>query len=251
MKIAVRIDDITPDMDWRRFEDYKAILDRYQVKPLIGVVPDNHDKDLNYENNPDKPHDFWQYIRELQSQGWVIAMHGYRHLYTTQRGGLFPLNNFSEFAGLDYDTQKTMLSEGKRILQEKGIQTDIFMAPAHSYDRNTLKALKDMGFNRLTDGFGKSPYSWRGMTFYPISFQLSASLKGKSGTTTMVIHTNTMSDEDRKRHNDYFENSGSVQWISYDEYLAQEPVPRRVIGRIGEFWCAKIKYWLVKGKTKA
>ena len=41
MKIAVRLDDITPDMDWQRFFRFKALLDQYQVKPLIGVVPDN------------------------------------------------------------------------------------------------------------------------------------------------------------------------------------------------------------------
>ena len=46
MKIAVRLDDITPDMDWQRFFRFKALLDQYQVKPLIGVVPDNRDENL-------------------------------------------------------------------------------------------------------------------------------------------------------------------------------------------------------------
>ena len=46
MKITVRLDDITPDMDWERFLKFKALLDRYQVKPLIGVVPDNRDENL-------------------------------------------------------------------------------------------------------------------------------------------------------------------------------------------------------------
>ena len=46
MKIAVRLDDITPDMDWQRFYAFKALLDKYQVKPLIGIVPDNRDENL-------------------------------------------------------------------------------------------------------------------------------------------------------------------------------------------------------------
>jgi hypothetical protein len=50
MKIAVRLDDITPDMDWERFYKFKALLDRYQVKPLIGVVPDNRDPGLVKRN---------------------------------------------------------------------------------------------------------------------------------------------------------------------------------------------------------
>ncbi len=246
MKIAIRMDDIAPDMDWKRFEEFKALLDCYQVKPLIGVVPDNWDENLKQNEDGYEHPEFWQYMRELQSGGWVIAMHGYRHIYTTKKGGLFPLNNFSEFAGLDYETQKTMIADGKRILQEKGISTDIFMAPAHSYDKNTLKALKDTGFNRLTDGFGKGAYKWQGMIFHPISFKLSSSLKKREGTTTMVIHANTMDDNDIRRCREYLADPGETQWISYQEYLEQEPENRGIGGRITEYWQAKIKFWLVK-----
>lgn len=72
-----------------------------------------------------------------------------------------------------------MLTEGKKVLTQKGIETDIFMAPAHSYDKKTLKALKETGFNILTDGFGDLPYEWKEMKFYPISFQLSRVFKKK------------------------------------------------------------------------
>ena len=47
MKIAIRLDDITPDMDKKSFERFKALLDKYKVKPLIGVVPDNKDPQLS------------------------------------------------------------------------------------------------------------------------------------------------------------------------------------------------------------
>ena len=159
MKIAVRLDDITPDMDWERFLKFKEVLDKYQVKPLIGVVPDNRDENLK-GSQEGAPTDFWTYIKELQKEGWVIAMHGYRHIYSTDKGGVFPLNNFSEFAGLSYEEQEKMLADGKRMLAEKGIETDVFMAPAHSYDKNTLKALIKTGFNKITDGFGDCPYQW-------------------------------------------------------------------------------------------
>ena len=46
MKIAVRLDDITPDMDWERFLAVKKLLDRYKIKPLIGVIPDNRDENI-------------------------------------------------------------------------------------------------------------------------------------------------------------------------------------------------------------
>ena len=54
MKIAVRLDDITPDMDWQRFFRFKALLDQYQVKPLIGVVPDNRDENLRGSSGSSK-----------------------------------------------------------------------------------------------------------------------------------------------------------------------------------------------------
>ncbi len=249
MKIAVRLDDITPDMDWERFFKFKALLDRYQVKPLIGVVPDNRDENL-VKIKQDKvekeiPEDFWKYIKQLQSKGWVIAMHGYQHVYSTRKGGMFPLNNFSEFAGISFERQREMLEEGKKVLAQKGIETDIFMAPAHSYDRKTLKALKECGFRALTDGFGNAPYSWKGLIFYPISFQLSSAFKKKDGYSTMVVHTDTVSDEDLERYEGYFMKS-NVEWISYKEYLEQEPVKGNVYGRGKEFFMAKGKHLLMK-----
>lgn len=249
MKIAVRLDDITPDMDWERFFKFKALLDRYQVKPLIGVVPDNRDENL-VKIKQDKvekeiPEDFWKYVKHLQREGWVVAMHGYQHVYSTKKGGIFPLNNFSEFAGISFERQKEMLTEGKKVLTQKGIETDIFMAPAHSYDKKTLKALKETGFNILTDGFGDLPYEWKEMKFYPISFQLSRVFKKKNGYSTMVVHTDTVSDEDLERYESYFMKP-NAEWISYKEYLKQEPVKCSFFGRGKEFFMAKGKHLLMK-----
>lgn len=248
MKVAVRLDDITPDMDWQHFLRFKALLEKYQVKPLIGIVPDNRDENLK-GTKEGAPDDFYGYIRDLRDRGWCIAMHGFRHVYTTKKGGIFPLNNFSEFAGLSYEKQKSMLEEGKRLLMGKGIETDIFMAPAHSYDKNTLRALKETGFRGLTDGFGKKPYTMEGLTFYPISFQLSRTLHKKSlGTeeySTMVIHTSTIKEEELARYESYFQMQ-DVDWISFEEYLEQKPALRSVFGRWKEFLMAKMKYLLVK-----
>lgn len=250
MKIAVRLDDITPDMDWERFLQFKALLDRYQVKPLIGIVPDNQDENLKKQTKKTQiPEDFWSYIKELEADGWILAMHGVHHIYTTDKGGLFPLNNFSEFAGIPLDKQKEMLLKGKLILKEKGIETKIFMAPAHSYDRNTLKALKEIGFTALTDGFGNYPYLWDGLKFYPISFNLSSTFKKKNGYSTMVVHTDTVTSDDMKRYESYFQNE-NIRWISFKEYLAQPVKMRNIIIRWEEFLLAKAKYLIVKSRSK-
>ena len=257
MKITVRLDDITPDMDWKCFFRMKELLDRYQIKPLIGIVPDNCDANLTGKNESsdntqgkeeEKSRiDFWSYVKELEDDGWIAAMHGYRHVYSTNKGGIFPLNNFSEFAGKPYEEQLAMLQCGKRILKENGIVTDIFMAPAHSYDRNTLKALKAVGFKAVTDGFGYMPYCYSDITFYPISFRLSSTFKRKSGYSTMVIHPGTVSEEDLKRYEGYFQNQ-DVQWVPYADYLGQPPVTRRFGGRWKEFLMAKGKNVLFRLK---
>ena len=250
MRIAIRMDDITPDMDWNRFYAFKAILDQYQVKPLIGVIPDNRDNTFRSKDSEQRPNDFWQFIKELQKQGWVIAMHGCYHCYDTKKGGLFPLNNFSEFAGQSYEKQYEMLQHAKQMLTEKGIRTDFFMAPAHSYDKNTLRALRELDFKKITDGFGNRPYQWQGLTFYPISFHIRNSLKKKKGFSTMVIHTDTMSENDRERIRNYLQNPGQTEWISYEEYLKEPVIRRGTLGHINEFILAKCKFLLVKMRSR-
>lgn len=240
MKIAIRMDDITPDMDWKKFEEFKALLDEYQVKPLIGVVPDSRDENLSRDKEKE---DFWLRVAEWQKAGWVIAQHGYQHVYTQKKGGCFPLNGFSEFAGLTLREQRQLLREGRRELEEKGISTDIFMAPAHSYDKNTLRALKELGFTGVTDGFGSRPYLREGLTFYPISFRLSSSLKKKNGTTTMVVHTNTMNRDEMEKYRSIFKTQDI---ISFKEYLDMQPVRRGLLGHMGEYVLASIKRMLVK-----
>lgn len=237
-KIAVRMDDITPDMNWENFRFFQDLFEKAGITPLLGIVPESRDRKLCCEN----PHeDFYEVMRRLKEQGYCFAIHGCYHLYTTKRGGLFPLNNSSEFAGVPYEKQKEMLCFGKRKLKKQGIDTDIFMAPAHSYDKNTLRALKELGITKVTDGFGKEPYLYKGLTFYPISFLLGRSLKGKGGVTTLVLHANTVTEADRDRYRRIFEEYGK-NMISYSEYLKRTPVRRRLPGRILEYLLAKGKF---------
>lgn len=251
IKIAVRLDDITPDMDWERFLACKEILDRHKIRPLIGVVPDNRDEMLKGKSEkgpapagerlPDGKKDFGAYVKTLKSQGWSVSMHGCRHIYTTKSGGMFPLNDFSEFAGVPFEEQKKLLAEGKRRLAEWGIETDLFMAPAHSYDKNTLRALQETGFTALTDGFGSRPYRYCGLVFYPISFHLSRTLKKKKGFSTMVIHTQTAAKADLERYERFFSDP-SVSWISWQEYREQAATERHLPGRALEYCMAKGKF---------
>lgn len=193
MQVTIRLDDITPDMDWDKFHRFEEVLDELGICPIIGVVPKNEDETLHMED--DNP-DFWNEIRRLKDKGWVIAMHGYSHIYSTGKGGLFPLNKFSEFAGVDYDTQLDMITRGRNVFLEEDIVPEAFMAPGHTFDQNTVKALKDNRFKAITDGFGRAPYKRDGIIYYPIAEKRSTVFEDKrEGRTTLVYHLNTMTNE--------------------------------------------------------
>lgn len=185
----IRLDDITPDMDMNRFQKVKAILDRYQICPLIGVVPENQDTTLHKEDNRE---DFWHTIKELRRIGWKVAQHGTFHLYETDDSGLLGINPFSEYAGLPYQTQLQKLQLGKKILEDRGIVTDIFMAPGHTYDCNTLRALAECGFKVVTDGLYKKPYCENGLLFIPCRLR---GYKKPRGIDTICLHTNLMDEK--------------------------------------------------------
>ena len=125
MRIAIRMDDIAPGMDWAKFGRFRALCDRYGVRPLIGVVPDNRDAGL--EIDPPRE-DFFETVKELAHSGWSVAMHGCHHVYTSKSGGLFPLNHLSEFAGLSYEKQSELIRRGRQVLTANGIATDISKA---------------------------------------------------------------------------------------------------------------------------
>lgn len=242
MKIAIRMDDITPDMNWENFLKLKEIFDKYNVKPLLGVVPDCQDEMLHCE---DAKEDFWEYLKGLQQEGWVLAQHGCYHQYTTKKGGLFPLNCFSEYAGVPYEKQKEQIAHGRNCLLEKGIHADIFMAPGHTYDRNTLKTLREYGFTHVTDGFGKKPYLRDGLVFLPIAEKKSAVFGEEEGYTTLVIHANGMKESEIQWYDEMI-GKHTEKFIPYGEYLSVPAEKRGCSGHLTEYWKATAKRLMVK-----
>ncbi len=242
MKITVRLDDITTTMNWKNFDRMEALLDRYHIAPLLGIIPDNRDEKLM----PDPPHPaFADRLREWQEKGWTLAMHGMWHCYTTQRGGMFPLNTYGEFAGVPIEKQEEMILAGKKKLEEMGVVTNVFMAPAHSYDRATLEALHKGGFRYITDGFGRRPYRYKGMVFLPIAFLRDRDIQRKNGYTTLVFHTNTMKEADFTRAEEIFRKY-EADFIPYSDYLGTEAVKRGLPGHWAEYLLARTKRFLVK-----
>ena len=245
MKTAIRMDDINPEMNYDKFNKVKSILDAAGLKPLIGVVPYNRDETLRYE----KAHeDFPQLLQTLVREGWQVALHGYHHLYTTKEGGIFPLNHFSEFAGVDYDKQYMMIREGLEQLRNWEIDTKMFMAPGHSFDKNTLKAMKANNIVKITDGFGDKPYIRDGVTFYPISKKRSECISDKEGYSTYVIHADTMTDSDMEQFEKLISGNRD-RFISYSSYMSVPATERRCPDNAKEYILATAKHILVSRKA--
>lgn len=217
-RILLRIDDICPTMDFHQFQIAMELMDKYNVKPLLGVVPDCQDPDLQIEPAHSN---FWEFVKELQDKGYTIAMHGYIHVFDNHARGIVVKRWDSEFAGHPYEVQLEKIRKGKEILESHGIHTDIFFAPGHSYDENTLKALAACGFKYMSDGLSCKPYNLHGIICIPAR---SAGMpRLSSGTThTAVFHVHEWVREDKKYCYRQFVdliNKHHKEILAWDEFI--------------------------------
>jgi hypothetical protein len=172
------------------WERIAGVLDALGVKPIMAVVPDNQDPDLRF--GPARA-DFWEQVRQWQAKGWFIALHGYQHRYVTREAGLVGINRFSEFAGLPHEEQRQKLVEALRIFEHHGVRADGWVAPGHSFDVHTLRALREMGIEVISDGFFRRPVRHLGATWLPQ--QLWRFRPMPAGVWTVCLHHNGLTDQ--------------------------------------------------------
>jgi len=191
--ILIRFDDIAPNMSWEMMDKCQELLNYYDLKPVMGVIPDNQDNEiLKYP----KRENFWETVKKWELNNWSIAMHGYNHLYDkeTNKKDFFNYGGRSEFFGHSYEDQLSKIKKGLEIFEKNNIQIDTFFAPNHTYDRNTFKALKNSGILKIIDGYGLMPYSFNGIRFVPQLFYKLYLLP--FGIQSAQIHINYWSDKD-------------------------------------------------------
>ena len=107
------------------------------------------------------------------------------------------------------------------------------MAPAHSYDDNTLKALRSSGFKYVTDGYGIRPYMYKGLKFLPIAMLRGMELKAPAGITTFVVHTWELSDKDFEEYEKLFKEQRE-RIADFDEMLSAPAGKRHALTMIPE-----------------
>ena len=75
--LLIRMDDVAENMNWKDMSKCESLFDKYNIKPLLGVIPNNQDKELYVYEKKEK---FWDKVRFWQEKGWEIAMHGFTHV---------------------------------------------------------------------------------------------------------------------------------------------------------------------------
>ena len=165
-KYIMRLDDASEYMDvpkWKRMED---LLDAYHIKPLVGIIPDN--KDPSLVNAYPRDVNFWETVDRWGKKGWELALHGCYHKYTTQEGGLNPINPRSEFASVPLSHQCEMIRHGLQILHAHDVFPKVFFAPSHTFDENTLLALKkESDIRVISDTIANDVYFQNDFYFVP------------------------------------------------------------------------------------
>src|SRR5580692_8246554 len=101
-RYLLRLDDLCPTMARERWLRWRALIEEFQIRPILAIVPDNKDPDLRMDA-PDP--DFWNQMRRMESAGAAIGLHGYRHLCVSRGRGLLPFHQLSEFTGVRVDIQ--------------------------------------------------------------------------------------------------------------------------------------------------
>lgn len=188
----IRLDDAAENRkidNWNKIED---LLDKYEIKPLVGVIPHNEDTQLlKFE----KDCDFWRKVKNWQEKKWTICMHGYNHVYSTKNGGVNPINERSEFAGNTLEMQEEKINKANEIFQNNKIHAEVFFAPSHTFDLNTIQALMDnTDIKIISDTIANDIYYENGMYFIPQQSGKARKLPFK--ITTFCYHPNEMTNND-------------------------------------------------------
>ena len=186
----IRLDDASDHMNIERWDRVERMLDENGVKPLVGIIPVNRDPMLlEFPEDPG----FWQKTRDWQDKGWRIALHGFEHLYTSNCAGINPVHSRSEFAGHPLEVQRQKIREGMKLLKAHGLEPTAFFAPSHTFDKNTLEALRmESGIRTISDTVANDAYCRFGFTFIPQQAGRVRELPFK--VTTICLHPNFTTD---------------------------------------------------------
>jgi len=220
-RYIIRLDDACPQMDIVKWTKMEEILDKYGIKPIVGVIPDNKDPMFSYGDDGM----FWDKCLMWQNKSWTLAIHGLNHFLSKHKaGGYFQKSHSvkSEWAGLPEEKQYEMLKSGMDILKQKNLKPTCFFAPCHTYDINTVRAIQK--YNRehetlyISDGYALRPYYKNNIWFLPSLFDAPHKMIG-NGYYTFVFHPNNMNESSFEKLEEFI-NSNVDKFVNADDVMA-------------------------------
>lgn len=214
-KYLIRLDDACTTFTLAKWEKFFHLFEQFGIKPIIAVIPNNEDESLKKEKRDEA--DFWRLVQEWHNRGYCIAMHGYNHLYTNRNSGILKITKHSEYAGIPIEEQKRKLKLSQSVFEKYGIKPDVFVAPSHSFDKNTVMALQEVTtINVISDGLSIKPYKKWGLQWLPC--QLWWPQKKKYGVWTLCVHPETITNDSFDAISSFIEQYHS-DFIAVDEVL--------------------------------
>ncbi len=212
----IRFDDLCPTMLRDQWERFSSLLAHYDVSPILAVVPDNQDADLQLQTSDPE---FWDRMRSCEAAGATIAMHGYRHLCISRGKSTLSLHQETEFAGVNESQQRKWIRCGLEILRGYGLNPRLFVAPRHGFDRSTLRALASEGLGVLCDGLAPRTFTRDDILWIPQ--QLWEPVNRSTGLWTICIHTNTATAALEQRLEEFL-GANAKQFTTFDKVIADQ-----------------------------
>ena len=241
-KYLLRLDDACDTMDMDKWNRVEKILDKNNILPLVALIPNNKDNNIKKQT---KISNFKDIVERWKKKGWEIGQHGYEHCYLNNCGGINPVNFRSEFAGLSLEKQLEKITLGKKImLEEYNVETDVFIAPSHTFDENTITALKKNNILKVSDGKFLTPCKYKGIVFIPQQVGNFRKIMFP-GIWTFCYHPNEMQEYDFLKFSNFLEKNR-------DRFITFKDVSLTNIKEITKFESlfSKIYFFLKKIKRK-
>ena len=163
----------------------------HDIKPVLAVVPNNRDSNLNVDSVDDQ---FWNKLKKYQSLKWTIALHGNTHELIDYKDSDVFFSKLTEFTNLKYHEQDSKIKKGLLKFSKNDISCDMFIAPAHSFNATTLAVLKDNGFKSVSDGMFLYPFLDKTYQLIRYPQQIWAFRRPWFGNWTVCCHHNNWND---------------------------------------------------------
>ena len=194
----IRLDDFSRFSKLEVWERIIACCRMHKVRCLIGVVAECEDSKIKYTEGMNE-HDFWVFVKRYTDMD--VAIHGFKH---------------EIFGGKSFAVQLKLMTASMKKFIANRIIPDCFIPPKHVYDNNTLRAMKSLGINYLSDGIGLYPWRHIEHNIIQVPQVLWRPRRIPIGVITFCLHPDRMSESEITNLMEFIEHNKNDIISIYD-----------------------------------